>query len=42
MPNKTIYVSDEDIKVLERAQQVSGGQPLRRGRRSVARLRPGG
>ncbi|WP_439031433.1 EXLDI protein [Gordonia terrae] len=25
MPNKTIYVSDDDIKVLERAQQVSGG-----------------
>ncbi|WP_431840736.1 EXLDI protein [Gordonia hongkongensis] len=25
MPNKTIYVSDEDLKVLERAQQVSGG-----------------
>ncbi|MBD0863317.1 EXLDI protein [Gordonia sp. zg691] len=25
MPNKTIYVSDDDVAVLERAQQVSGG-----------------
>ena len=25
MPNKTIYVADEDLPVLERAQQVAGG-----------------
>ncbi len=28
MPNKTIYVSDGDLPVFQRAQELAGGQPL--------------